>query len=582
MKRFLRNLLAAFTAIVLFILMVVIILMVVTRDKGPDIDEHSWLVITLDAGLPEYPPPAGFPPVMWNEPENLTRILSNLEKVAVDERIDGVIFRFDGYSDYMANMEEIRYAINECKEAGKTIYAYGTMMNRNSYFLASACDSVFMPVTGYLDFLGISTSAPFLKGSMEKLGIEPEVSKIREYKSAAEMVMEEKWTDNARENRKWLMDEQWSTFMEVVGKDRGMTEDQLVAAMQHAVYENGANDGVETGLLDEIIYFDELKERIKPKDDEDDEEDNEEWLVCSATYAEVCPASLDLDGDKTIAVVHAAGMIGGKKSGMDPLFGETMGYESVNSDLRKAWKDEDVAAIIFRVNSGGGDAMTSDMIARQIEIIARDKPVVISMVGVAASGGYVISYRGTKIYANESTYTGSIGSISGKFVMKGLYDKLGITWDFVSKGPNALMMSDYHNFTDEQWDKFHKTHLAGVHTWMRDVAAHRNMSFEEIEKLAYGRVWTGGQAKANGLIDEVGGFKHAIAAAKELAGISADEQISVIHYPEIKDPLEQITGGGDLSAYLSYKTYQLLHHDIPNRVKMINQGRWWYWNERIE
>ena len=580
MKRFLRNLLASFTAIIIFLLIIFVIVLIMTREKSPDIDKHSWLVITLDAGLPEYPPPAGFPPIMSAEPENLTRVLSNLEKVAVDERIDGVIFRFDGYSDYMANMEELRYAIDECKAAGKKFYAYATMLDRNAYFLASACDSVFMPLTGYFGFMGMRSSAPFLKGSLEKLGIEPELSKIREYKSAAEMLMEEEWTEYARENREWLLDEQWNTFMKAVGEDRGMTEEQLVAAMEHALFEGGEQDGVEYGLLDEIIYWDELKDRIRP--DDADEDDCEEWLVSSATYADVCPASLDLEGDKTIAVVHAAGMIGGKKSGMDPLFGETMGYESVNRDLRKAWKDEDVEAIIFRVNSGGGDALTSDMIARQIEIITADKPVIVSMVGVAASGGYVISYRGTKILANQSTYTGSIGSISGKFFMKGLYDKLGITWDFVSKGPNAMMMSDYQKFTDEEWDKFEQNHMAGVHTWYRDVAEHRGMSFEEIEALAYGRVWTGGQAKANGLIDEVGGFQQAIAAAKELAEIPEEEQVTVIHYPEQKDPIEQLMDGGNMTTYLSYKTYKFLHHDIPNRLKMIQQGRWWYWDAEIK
>ena len=369
--------------------------------------------------------------------------------------------------------------------------------------------------------------------------------------------------------------------MKVVGSDRGLSEEQLIAAMEHALFEGG-QDAVKFGLLDEIIYWDELKDRIRPGDDNDDEDDVDEWLVSSSTYARVCPASLDLEGDKTIAVVHAAGMIGGKKSGMDPILGETMGYESVNRDLRKAWKDDDVAAIVFRVNSGGGDALTSDLIARQIEIITEDKPVIISMVGVAASGGYVISYRGTKIYANESTVTGSIGSISGKFVMKGLYDKLGITWDFIAKGPNALMMSDYHNFTEDEWDKFHKTHLAGVHAWMRDVAKHRNMSFEEIEELAYGRVWTGKQAKANGLIDEVGGLQQAIAAAKALAEIPEEEQVTIDHLPKKLGLFEQLMGGNNLSTYLNYKMYKLLHHDIPNRMNKMQQGRWRYWDERIE
>jgi protease-4 len=204
------------------------------------------------------------------------------------------------------------------------------------------------------------------------------------------------------------------------------------------------------------------------------------------------------------------------------------------------------------------------------------------MVGVAASGGYVISYRGTKIFADESTYTGSIGSLSGKFVMKGLYDKLGITWDFVTKGPNALMFSDYYKFSDDQWEKFEKNHLAGVHTWMRDIARFRNMTFEEVEKLGYGRVWTGGQAKANGLIDEIGGLNQAIAAAKELAGIPADEQVTLDHYPVQKSPFQQITGGGDMASYLSFKAYRLLHHEIPDRLKAIQQGRWYYWDGKIE
>jgi protease-4 len=267
---------------------------------------------------------------------------------------------------------------------------------------------------------------------------------------------------------------------------------------------------------------------------------------------------------------------------MDPLLGETMGYESVNKDLRKAWKDEDVEAIIFRVNSGGGDALTSDLIARQIHLISNDKPVVVSMVGVAASGGYMIAYKGTKIFANESTYTGSIGSISGKFVMKELYNKLGVTMDFVTKGPNALMFSDYHNFTEEEWDKYRRNHLAGIHEWMRNVAKFRNMTFEEVEELAYGRVWTGGQAKANGLIDEVGGFQQVIAAAKELAEIPADEKVTIEHYPKIKDPLEQIMSGGNMASYLAYRTYRWLNYDVPERLELMQKGRFWYWDERMD
>jgi len=581
MKKFLRNLLAAFVAILLFILIIVVVVAIATREKSPDIDENSYVVITLEEGLPEYPSSPGFPNIMAEESESLHRVLSNLEKVAADDRILGVIFKFDGYSDYPANIEEIRYALEDCKNAGKKIYGYATLFDRNAYYLASACDSIIVAPGCYFSFLGMKSSGLFIRGTLDKLGIEPELSKIKEYKSAAEMIMEEEWTDAARENRVWLMDEQWNNFIDAVGNDRGLSEDQVLAAMDHAFFDGDNQVAVTMGLVDDIMYWDELKDRLRPSEDDDDEDD--EWLVCSHTYSKVCPESLDLGGDKKIAVVHAGGMIGGKESGTDPLLGPTMGYQTVNKNLKEAFKDEDVEAIIFRINSGGGDALTSDLISRQVELISKEKPVVVSMVGVAASGGYMIAYKGNKILANEGTYTGSIGSISGKFVMRGFYEKLGLTQDFVSKGPNALIYSDYQGFSDEEWEKFHENHLNSFHRWMYDVARFREIPEDEIGNLAYGRVWTGGQAKDNGLIDEVGGLKKAIEIAKELADIPMDEQVSLCHYPEIKDPVEQILSGeGNAASFAAYQLYRLIHHDIPNRIKMVQQGRWHYWNERVD
>ncbi len=474
-------------------------------------------------------------------------------------------------------------ALDECKKANKRIYAYSTSMSSGAYYLASACDSIFVPPSCYFDFTGFSASAPFLKGALEKLGIQAEMSKIKDYKSAAEMLLEDKWTEAARENREWLLQERWNTFMEVVGHDRGLTEEQLTTAMQHALFSGEEENLIEYGLVDGIAYWDEIKLRLNLDEIEDDEIEENERLVSSSTYAKICPDDLDMGGDKKIAIVHAEGSIFGKKSGFDPLWGQTMGYETINKNLRKALEDEDVAAIVFRINSGGGDGMVSDMIGRQIEIIAKEKPVVISMVGVAASGGYAIAYRGNKLLANRSSYTGSIGSISGKFVMKDLYNKLGITMDFATVGPNALLYSDYHNFTDEEWERFTDNHWVHFNVWLKDVAKYRGMTFEEAELLAHGRVWTGEQAAANGLIDEVGGLMQAVNVAKQLADIPEDEQVTLSHFPEQKSFSEMLTsGGGPLGSYINYKFHQYFTETLTQRLEAMQQGRWNYWDEKIK
>jgi protease-4 len=193
-----------------------------------------------------------------------------------------------------------------------------------------------------------------------------------------------------------------------------------------------------------------------------------------------------------------------------------------------------------------------------VEVTVQEKPVVASMVNVAASGGYHIAYRASKIIADPGTITGSIGSINGKFNMTGLHEKLGITHDFVTRGPNALMYSSYTDFTEDQWRRFTEDHWASFNHWLQDVAEHRQLSFEEAEQLAHGRVWTGLQAVQNGLIDEVGDFHRAVELAKELAEIPADEQVNLVHYPKKQGLLETIIGGesaaGPAARWLVYRT----------------------------
>jgi protease-4 len=255
----------------------------------------------------------------------------------------------------------------------------------------------------------------------------------------------------------------------------------------------------------------------------------------------------------------------------------------VIGELRRAKKDKDIAAIVFRIDSGGGEGLASDLIGHEVGLISQEKPVVASMVDVAGSGGYYIAYQASKLVADPMTITGSIGSITGKFNMKGLYDKLGITYDFIEKGPNALFYSDYFDFTPEQRERMQENHWASFDMWLRDVAKYRKIPYEEITKLAMGRVWTGRQAKANGLIDELGGLDKAIEVAKELAEIPADQKVSVVHYPKKKGLLQVLLGGegGGLKAAVNWIIYRYIREDIAETWRAVSGGNLYLLDESV-
>ncbi len=563
MKAFFRSFFASLLAIVVVVLVIVAVIAAKSGEKSK-IEKHSYLVIDIYGEIPEYNPPAGIMgEILGGKPETLQRILCNLEKAAVDDRIEGVIVKLSGSNNlFLAKCEEIRGAMKKVQKSGKKVYGFADSMNRKTYYLAAACDSVFMPPSAYFTFVGMATVTGHVKGTLEKLGIKPNVHRIKDYKSAAEMITRDDMSPTARENKEWMLDEYWDMYVASLGEDRGFTEDQIVGFMDQATFQ--PDDALEAGLIDRILYWDELEEMLMREDDE------KLRTVYAGRYDEEKAEKLGLKGKKTIAVIHAQGMIGGRTSKIDPMFGILMGHETVRADLRRAQRDDDVAAVVFRIDSGGGESLASDMISRGVQAVKEEKPIVASMVDVAGSGGYMIAYRASKIVADKMTITGSIGSISIKFNMKGFYDKIGMTHDYIAKGPNAMMWSDLRDFTDEERQRFEADHWKGFNWWLADVADERGMTFEEAEKLAHGRVWTGRQAKANGLVDEVGGLDRAIEMAKELAGIPADEKVTVVHYPKKKDLLEiLLSGGGDLTAAAKYIVYRFIHNDIAETWNTI-------------
>ena len=568
MKAFLRMFLASFLAVVLIIILLMVIISAQTG-KQPKINDHSYLVINLRGSIMEFDPPAGpMDQIMGGGAETLQRILSNMKKVCVDDRIDGVVFNLSMNTAGYASIQEIRNAIGKVREAGKPVIVYADIMDKKDYFLAAACDSIFMSPPGMLNFLGFTSTSQHVKGSLEKLGIRPNVNRIKDYKSAAEMVLRKTMSAEARENDAWILQETWDMFVKGLEADRGLSESRIKELMNHAVFR--AQEAVDEGLFDGLIYWDQLEDRLKQEDDE------KLRTVSQSRYAQEDPAKLGLRGKKTIAVIHAHGTILGRRSRIDPILGVIIGHETVNADFRRARKNDKVAAVILRIDSGGGDGLASQLICREVERTVEDKPVIVSMVDVAASGGYEIAFKASKMIADPMTITGSIGSISGKFNMKGLYDKLGVTYDFETKGPMALFYSDYRDWTDREWKRFVENHYAHYNAWIQDIAEHRGMTFDEVNNLGEGRVWSGRQAKANGLIDDLGGLDRAVEIAKELAEIPEDENVSLAHYPRKQGFLSSLLGGGSLDSAVRWMLYKFIREDLTETWQNLNRQPLYY------
>jgi protease-4 len=371
---------------------------------------------------------------------------------------------------------------------------------------------------------------------------------------------------------RWLIEDVWNVELGAIARGRSLSVDSLVSCMERAMFT--APEAEAAGLIDGVLFWDELEARL--------DEDGELETVTQSHYADVTRAEVGLKGKQRIAVVHAYGLIGGRESRTDPSLGVLMGHETVVSDLRSAADDEHVKAIVFRVDSRGGESLASELIAREVGRIAKEKPVVVSMGDVAASGGYAVSYRATKIVADSLTITGSIGSIFGKFNVAGMWNKAGVTFDWVTKGPNALLWSGVTDFDEAQWKRVEQHHNASFDRWLRDIAAARGMSVEELRPLTDGRVWTGRQAKERRLVDELGGFSRAIEVAKEAAGIPEDEKVTLDDYPKKRGLYYLLTSGDAPLTIVRSLIHRWLREDVAATARLLRSGKMRVWTGTVE
>ncbi len=488
----------------------------------------------------------------------LNEIIRNIEKASSDPNIKGICIEPFTTPAGFTTLSEIRKALMKFKESGKFMISYSDFYSQGTYYLASVSDKIYMNPEGEMELKGLASQPVFLKGLLKKLEIEPQLVKYGKYKSAAEPLMLDKLSAENRLQISAYINELWKEMIQEIASSRGLSTAQLNEFAEKFIL-NSAVSALENNLLDGLWYKDQVLAELRLKLGLEENAKINFIELDKYVNAVVSKEGKKISRDK-IAVVYAQGSI---------IMGDgdeqTIGSEGISKALRKAREDKNVKAIVLRVNSGGGSALASEVILREVLLAKETKPVIASMGDVAASGGYYISCGATKIIANPSTLTGSIGVIGVIPNMQKFFNnKLGITFDEVKTNQyadfipfNRPMRPDEEKIMMKMIDRIYKAFIT-------HVAKGRNMTPEAVDEIGQGRIWTGVDAKNIGLIDEFGGLDAAIKLAAELAGI---EDYRLTELPEQKDFLTQIMEdfqGGSIKRAIrtelgdDYKYYQYL------------------------
>ncbi len=531
-------------ALVLVFLLGIAIIVSAIRGNRPSIRDNSVLALKISGPLPDYVPEDPIRKLFGGQPQSLSSLLGQFHKAKVDKRISAVLLDIDMPEEGWAKAEEIRAAIADFRTSGKPVYAFMEMGLNKDYYVASACDKIFLPPPGDLFTNGLAADVMFFRGSLDKLGIYPDIFQIGKYKTAADMFTQKQMTDAHKEFMNSLLDDLFGRFVEAIARERNKSPEEVKSLIDNAPY--NAAQAKDAGLIDGALYRDEVEKELKKRLGYNDSD--ELHIAKAGDYRQISQESLGLNKGEKIAVVYAAGDIVSGKSDFGGSGETTIGSDSLVKTLDEARDDKGVKAIVLRIDSPGGSGLASDIIWRAIESVKEKKPVVVSMSDVAASGGYYIACNANKIVAEPSTITGSIGVLAGKPVVKGLYDWLGITNEYVMRGQNAGMFRETEKFSDSERKKFEDL-VKGTYyeEFLPKVAKGRGKSPDDIDKIGQGRVWTGQQGKERGLVDEYGGLDKAIEIAKQLANIPEYKGVQRVIMPRPPSFFEQLmsSGGGD-------------------------------------
>ena len=532
---FLRNLLAAILGCliafgIMFVMFIMFVSLIGGADEGVVVKSNSILELQLQQPVNDYvgeneaDPFASF----FGQAQGLDEVLHAIEVAKTDNDIKGISINNNFLMTGLAQTQELRKALKDFKESGKFIYSFADYYLQKDYYLATVADSVFLNPVGGMDFKGLSSEVLFYKDLQEKTGVKMEVIRHGKYKSAVEPFLANEMSDANRTQIKELLSSLWNTMVADISEGRNISEAN-VNIIADTLGGRSPKYAKASGLIDDVLFYDQYVAKLQSalslsKDDEVN-------MVSVVDYAKRANKKSIYKGDDKVAVIFAQG---------DILYGEggpdVIGQGIITEALKKAVDDDKVKAIVLRVDSPGGSALTSDIIWREIELAKESKPVVVSMGNVAASGGYYIAAGANKIFAEPTTITGSIGVFGTIPNINELAADIGINAEQVGTNTNSVDYSVFEPMTDN----FRNVVQHGIEeiyeTFLDRVAKGRNITVAQADSLAQGRVWSGTDAKRLGLVDELGNLDDAIAAAAELAEVKT---YGIKKFPKYKSGFER-------------------------------------------
>ena len=453
--------------------------------------------------------------------KSLFSVISSLYKGVDDPRIGSLLVKLEENNLNFASTQELRSAILEYRSSGKKVIVFLDKAANLEYYLASAADEIYMAPAGLLELRGLAATARFYRGTMDKLGIRADFVRTGPHKTYGDAFTETTLTEAAKEQINWLLDDLYGQFVEGISSGRRILPEKVKTLIDAGPYTTG--DALEAGLIDGLRYYDEI---VK----DDDPNAHSDFVNISSFYS-IADFDPRWSEPKRIAIVYADGTIMPGNSGTSLLDGRTAGSSTLASAIRKIRKDNSIKAVVFRVNSPGGDVFASEEIYRQMELLKGKMPLVISMGGVAASGGYYISCPGDEILASPGTITGSIGVVMGKPDLSGFYEKIGITNVTLRRGSHADIRSTTRPATGEELALLEKMLWEYYDDFVSKVSTWRKIGPDSVDAVGQGRVWTGRQAMERGLIDTYGGIWEAVEQARQKAKIDPEDRLEIEVFP---------------------------------------------------
>jgi protease-4 len=557
MKKFLLGILCG---LVLAGLVLVILGFAIVRlgERRPVVADGSTIIWRLDGDVPERP--LVELPLPWLEsqsPLTMRETWSMLHRAAADSRIKALVLEPHALSAGWGKLEELRAGVAAFRKSGKLVYAFLRNPGTREYYVASAADRIFTAPEDFVDMKGMRIESMYFKDTLDKLGAKIEVIHAGKYKDAYDMFTRTSMSPETHEVLSSILDQIYGNLCTVIAQGRRKTPEQVSALINQGPFL--AADAKADGLVDVLGYedqvFGELRQRLKQSSDI--------RRISHRTYMR----SFEPDEQRTkIAFVVGDGIITRGSDDGASAVSEGIASGSFVKLLQQAKRDSSIKGVIVRIDSPGGDAVASDDILHAMKELSKSKPTVISMSDVAASGGYFIASTGDPIIAYPNTLTGSIGVITARINLRGTYDKLGIKKDLLSRGQFAELDSDYAPLTDAARAKIRRSIEATYHGFLQRVADARHKEPSDIETLAEGRVWLGAQAKANGLVDELGGLDKAVELIRQRAKIPTAATVALVPYPQRRSLLDIMLSRSDETSAIDVS--------INAALKSVPGGQW--------